>query len=334
MTKREKLNGIAKEIENLLIEKYGTSEGATRAWDTRGRGRKASDKKESKQSKEDLLPSEPYTDTSVSELKPGDDILNKDNESQVIKTIKESEDGKYRLISYTNGKTEKWDSKEIVALRNPNYIPVEEEDIENRTDQRKPGTGTTGTRNFIHPRSSYSEYTKYPSARSQTETIVPKYRRAKNAIADVADYLIEKYGTSEGAMAAWDTRGRGRKSPEDFGASTRGGPGDQRPINERVTNAAQGGKASLNIEGLSPRVNASLSNIVTKYTNDVIKEAKQMGEKPSLSQEQFWQDMQEHALVQNALDKINEDLRGPSGIEDTIDDAISAYAKSRGVEYN
>jgi hypothetical protein len=160
-------------------------------------------------------------------------------------------------------------------------------------------------------------------------------REKLNGIAkEIENLLIEKYGTSEGATRAWDTRGRGRKSPEDFGASTRGGPGDQRPINERVTNAAQGGKASLNIEGLSPRVNASLSNIVTKYANDVIKEAKQMGEKLSLSQDQFWQDMREHALVQNALDKINEDLRSPSGIEDTIDDAIRAYAKSRGVEYN
>ena len=30
----------------------------------------------------------------------------------------------------------------------------------------------------------------------------------------LGELIIEKYGTSEGAMAAWDTRGRGRKAPE------------------------------------------------------------------------------------------------------------------------
>ncbi len=48
MTKRERLNKIAREIEGTLIEKYGTSEGAMAAWDTRGRGRKAPEKKEPK----------------------------------------------------------------------------------------------------------------------------------------------------------------------------------------------------------------------------------------------------------------------------------------------
>lgn len=50
MTKRERLNKIAKEMEGTLIEKYGTSEGAMRAWDTRGRGRKAPEKKETQPS--------------------------------------------------------------------------------------------------------------------------------------------------------------------------------------------------------------------------------------------------------------------------------------------
>jgi len=48
MTKRERLNQIARGMEDLLIEKYGTSEGAMAAWDTRGRGRKTPEKKEPK----------------------------------------------------------------------------------------------------------------------------------------------------------------------------------------------------------------------------------------------------------------------------------------------
>jgi hypothetical protein len=53
MTKREQLNRVAKEIESYLIAKYGTSEGAMRAWDTKGRGKGNSDpaQKNSKSSK-------------------------------------------------------------------------------------------------------------------------------------------------------------------------------------------------------------------------------------------------------------------------------------------
>lgn len=46
LTSREKLNDIAKNIREGLIQKYGTSEGAMRAWDTRGRGRNTPAEKE------------------------------------------------------------------------------------------------------------------------------------------------------------------------------------------------------------------------------------------------------------------------------------------------
>ena len=43
LTSREKLNEIVKSMGEYLIAKYGTSEGAMRAWDTKGRGRGNSD---------------------------------------------------------------------------------------------------------------------------------------------------------------------------------------------------------------------------------------------------------------------------------------------------
>jgi len=96
---------------------------------------------------------------------------------------------------------------------------------------------------------------------------------------------------------------------------------------------SKGERASLKIEGLSSNVNTSLSNIVTRYVNQTLAEVRRdLGEEPTLFIENFWEDLTNHASVQNALDKINDDQRGDTGIETTIENAIKEYAKTRGVK--